>query len=293
MGFEIGMQNALGEVTLVLFTTLGPSSAAAYLLMELPLFGSRISDEQREKISHALCIPLVLCMLGLIASATHLGNPSNALYVLSGVGRSPLSNEVFCTVVFLFFAALIWLESFALKHYRVLQRVFMVLSWASGTVFVAAVSVAYDVDTIVTWRQASIPVSIWCNALTGGPLIALIGFTAAGFKPRSAVFFKGLVAVSLVGAVGSVLSYALLGIEISGISNALVSVGELVPAYFPMVVLFAALSCVAVAIDGVPLVKGETLSLKRSCVAAIICLAAIFTMRFSFYMMHMTVGVAF
>ena len=40
-------------------------------------------------------------MVGLVASATHLGNPANALYVFLGVGRSPLSTEVFCAVVFL------------------------------------------------------------------------------------------------------------------------------------------------------------------------------------------------
>ena len=51
-------------------------------------------------------------MVGLVASATHLGNPSNALYVFLGVGRSPLSTEVFFAVVFLALAGLYWLVRF-------------------------------------------------------------------------------------------------------------------------------------------------------------------------------------
>ncbi|MFR1640267.1 MAG: DmsC/YnfH family molybdoenzyme membrane anchor subunit [Eggerthellaceae bacterium] len=43
------------------------------------------------------------------AASTHLGNPANALFVFLGVGRSPLSNEVFCAVVFLPLAGVYWL----------------------------------------------------------------------------------------------------------------------------------------------------------------------------------------
>ena len=92
MGVELAFSNALSEVTLVLFTTLGPASALAYLIMLVPLFGDNLAPELRHKIRKYLWVPLVACMFGLIASATHLGNPGNALYVLSRVGASPLSN---------------------------------------------------------------------------------------------------------------------------------------------------------------------------------------------------------
>ena len=57
-------------------------------------------------------------MVGLVASATHLGNPANALYVFTGVGRCPLSTEVFAAVIFLALAGVYLLYSFV-EHPRV------------------------------------------------------------------------------------------------------------------------------------------------------------------------------
>ena len=90
-----GFSLAFGEITLVLFTTLAPSGAVAYLIMGLPVLVGRAQDEVARRLNRWSCLPLVVTMVGLIASATHLGNPSNALYVFTGVGRSPLSTEVF------------------------------------------------------------------------------------------------------------------------------------------------------------------------------------------------------
>ena len=43
MGVELAFSNALSEVTLVLFTTLGPASALTYLIMLVPLFGDNLA----------------------------------------------------------------------------------------------------------------------------------------------------------------------------------------------------------------------------------------------------------
>ena len=106
-----GLNNALGEITLVLFTTLAPSGVMAFILMGLPLVRGGLNADVRQRIQRFLSIPLVTSMVGLVASATHLGNPANALYVFLGVGRSPLSTEVFCAVVFLALAGVYWLYS--------------------------------------------------------------------------------------------------------------------------------------------------------------------------------------
>ncbi len=100
-----GFSIALSEITLVLFTTLAPSGAVAYLIMGLPLLAGRATGDAARRLSRMSCLPLVVAMVGLVASATHLGNPSNALYVFTGVGRSPLSTEVLCAVAFLALAA--------------------------------------------------------------------------------------------------------------------------------------------------------------------------------------------
>ena len=119
-----GFTLAFSEITLVLFTTLAPSGAVAYLIMGLPVLTGQARGEAARRLNKWSCLPLVVAMVGLIASATHLGNPSNALYVFTGVGRSPLSTEVFSAVIFLALAGVFWLYSFA-EHPRAgLQRGF-------------------------------------------------------------------------------------------------------------------------------------------------------------------------
>ena len=61
----------------------------------------RAQGDERKRLSGALLIPFLVTLVGLVASATHLGNPDNALYVFSRVGASPLSNEVCAAVLFL------------------------------------------------------------------------------------------------------------------------------------------------------------------------------------------------
>ena len=89
-----GFDTALSEVTLVLFTTLAPSGAIALVLVAAVLLFPKLESTMQARISMFMCIPLVVTMVGLVASATHLGNPANALYVFLHVGSSPLSNEV-------------------------------------------------------------------------------------------------------------------------------------------------------------------------------------------------------
>lgn len=174
-----GFSLAFGEITLVLFTTLAPSGAVAYLIMGLPVLVGRAQDEVARRLNRWSCLPLVVTMVGLIASATHLGNPSNALYVFTGVGRSPLSTEVFAAVIFLALAGVFWLYSFAERPHVGLQRGLLAAIDVAIVAFVVAVAFAYNVDTILTWSLPLVPVSLLLNALLGGPLLALVGFAVA------------------------------------------------------------------------------------------------------------------
>ena len=72
------------------------------------------------------------------------GNPANALYVFTGVGRSPLSTEVFAAVIFLALAGVYWLYSFA-EHPRVgLQRGLLAAIDVAIVAFVSSVAFAYN-----------------------------------------------------------------------------------------------------------------------------------------------------
>lgn len=286
-----GFATALGEITLVLFTTLAPSGAIALALMGLPIVAGRASEDERRRIDKFVSVPLVVSMVGLVASATHLGNPANALYVFVGVGRSPLSTEVFCAVVFLALAGVYWLYSFAERPRRGLQRGWMAALIVASGAFVTSVAFAYAADTIVSWNTWHVPANLWLNALVGGPLLALLGLRLARFAPADSLFGRVLVGIAVVALALNVGGYVLQGADLPGLRNAFVSAAGLVPSFGVLVAVFGVCGVLGIGLDGWALfVKRRPLSVVRASVACVFAFAGIFAMRFAFYMMHLTVG---
>ena len=286
-----GFATALGEITLVLFTTLAPSGAIALALMGLPIVAGRASEDERRRIDKFVSVPLVVSMVGLVASATHLGNPANALYVFVGVGRSPLSTEVFCAVVFLALAGVYWLYSFAERPRRGLQRGWMAALIVARGAFVTSVAFAYAADTIVSWDTWHVPANLWLNALVGGPLLALLGLRLARFAPADSLFGRVLVGMAVVALDQNVGGYVLQGADLPGLRNAFVSAAGLVPSFGVLVAVFGVCGVLGIGLDGWALfVKRRPLSVVRASVACVFAFAGIFAMRFAFYMMHLTVG---
>lgn len=292
----LGFSTAASEITLVLFTTLAPSGATAFAIVALLLASGRVEAAATGRVKQFLCIPLVISMVGLIASATHLGNPSNALYVFMGVGRSPLSNEVFSAIVFLGLAGMYWLYSFTEKQRPRLERVWLFLCALSAVVFVVGVAFAYSVETIITWDSPLMPLALCLNALVGGPLLALLSLRIAEgehMPPRAALPFCVVSACALVANAGVL---ALYGSELSGMGNSMTVASSLASPFWAFAVTyeaFAALGILLVAIAQYRAVlwdeKRVRLLMASGCAVAF---AGIFVIRFAFYMLHMTVGLA-
>lgn len=287
-----GFDTAISELTLVLFTTLAPSGVVAYMLMAGVLVCVRLTDEVRRRIDKWLCIPIVASMVGLVASATHLGNPANALYVFLGVGRSPLSTEVFCAVLFLLFAGVYWLYSFRVRPNRLLQRVWLVVSLPVACAFVMAIAFAYAADTIVGWDTWYTPLSMWTCALATGPLLALAALRVAQWEPVRGRFGGGCAWLSAGAFAASVAVFVAQGAALPQLQNAIVSAAQLVPFYGPMLVAFCLLGAAGWAFTA--RVRREGFSARPlvwACTGWALMLAGVFIMRFAFYMMHLTVGV--
>ena len=285
-----GFETALGEITLVLFTTLAPSGVFALMIMSASLMRGGLDGALRRRIDQFLCIPLMVSMVGLVASATHLGNPANALYVFMGVGRSPLSTEVFCAVVFLMLAGVYWLYSFAQRPHVGLQRAWSGAIVVAGAVFITAIAFAYDAKTIVSWNTVYVPLNLWLNALVGGPLVALLGFRAAKADFAAGAVGRALCALAAVALVANTVTFALQGAEYPSIVNSFGTAADLVPAYGFLVAFFFASCAVGIGLDWAALKKGRLPRLGVAVAACAIAYAGIFVMRFSFYMVHMTMG---
>ena len=295
----MGFENALSEITLVLFTTLAPSGVLACQIIGAVLLFAHPSDDCHRRLSKFLCIPVLVALVGLVASATHLGNPGNALYVLSGVGRSPLSNEVFAGVVFFGLVGSYWFYSFSETRRPTLERLWIVLFLLAGVGFLAGVALAYNVNTIITWYSPLVPLGLVLNALVGGPLLALCVFAAAdkdfagdGDAPLNRRVAYASVAVSGAAAAANAIVYATQGMMMESLSNSLVSFIRLVPMYPAAVGAFAVLCAAAIVVDVFMLRRSRRLSVSVASLAALLALMGIFAMRFTFYMSHMTVGVS-
>lgn len=309
-----GFETAAHEIELVLFTTLGPSGAIAFVF----LLGRAWMEkgERRRCLEKALGVTLVLVIVGLIASAAHLGTPSNALYVLTRVGKSPLSNEMAALVLFLGLGATFWLYSFARTPNRRLQGTIACMASVAAVVFVAFVGFAYSADTIITWSSPASLASLWLTALVGGPLLALCieGVALPDQTPRLALPYLTVSGASLLA---SLVSMAMQYEGASGLANYMVTFEKLVPHFWWMFIAYLACCAGGIALaaawslggwgGAVPqgpsgaIGKGGTgqamaASWPRGlrylmCVGAVaLALAGIFVMRFEFYMTHMTIG---
>lgn len=274
----LGFANAIGELALVVFTTLAPAAAVGYALSCLALVFSDCEPLERNERLHKLFAPLSICMIGLIASAAHLGNPANVLYVLTGITRSPLSNEVTGAVVFLALAAMFWLYSFGLKPNVMLQRVWAGLICAAALVFITLVSIAYDVETIVTWHSFHTPLSIWCNAFAAGPLLAILTIKLGGPLNGETRFFKPMATICLAATAIGIIVYLLQGFSLYSMGNYILTAQELFPYYWAAFALHVVLGAAAV------------LTRRRIALSTTLMFTAIFVMRFSFYIFHMTAG---
>ena len=281
---------ALDEITLAIFTALAPSGAFACLIIATVL----LRDVKRGKSTQTLRLflvgPMAISLIGLVFSATHLGNPDNALYAFASIGRSPLSNEVAAAVVFLATTGIFWIYGFAEKSRPILDTFLLVCIILSSILFITAVSMAYSVDTIPTWNLKSVPASLWLNALLGGPSLALVTFKLADDE-RFQKTRKKILLAQTIAAVGNIVVYI---IHLRGLmltSNAVSSGLDLVPMYPLAIALFAILAAVSVFITAY-----ANRTEKGVCfyMASSVCIfLGIALMRFLFYMSHMTVGFGF
>ncbi len=308
----IGFSTAYSEITLVFFTTLAPSSVMAFIILGAILLLAPLSDEEKAHIEMLLWVPLAITTVGLVASATHLGNSENALYVFMGVGRSPLSNEVFSAVVFLGLAATFWFYTFSLKRKRLLTRIWMLLAMVGGLFFIQGIATTYSVDTIITWDMPFVPLGLWLNALVGGSVLTLCTLRASGCCRPTPAVEKTLIATSSGALAADIVILLLQNEQLASMHNAAVSTVDLIGSYGFFILGFSLLAVMGILILAIPVFRrarrrvpakgnastgraslGWSFSLPWGIVACFLVLGGIFLLRFAFYALHLTVGVGF
>lgn len=242
------------------------------------------------RIDRLAALPFSVVLVGFIASATHLGTPANALHVFSGVGRSPLSNEVLAAVAFLFLAGSYWMAAFKQHFPDSVAKPWLVLACAAGAALVACTSLAYAVDTVPTWNTWYTPANLWFSALLAGPVIGLLFLHLA----RSGRLRYGavLVAVSIVALAAGTVVLTLHQQSLAGVANNELAASALVPGYGTAIAFHALAGiagCVCAALS-LRSRRSRQATLALCGAGTLLLLTAVLVTRVEFYQLHLTVG---
>ena len=182
--------------------------------------------------------------MGLVASATHLGTPSNALYVFRTVGSSPLATEVFCAVLFLGTACSYWLGCIYIEGKWALRTLWLVASIAAAALFIAGTDLAYAMPTVITWDTGLARAILPCTACACMAPLALLIYTCSGYTGNASLM-RALAGVSLAATAVACALMAMQYAELGTQRNAFGTAAELVPLYPAAIALFGA--CLAAA----------------------------------------------
>lgn len=298
------------SVALTLFSVFAPAGAIAFLMVSLLVIAPGKKSLQNRRLERWLIIPLSVCLAGLVASATHLGSPANALYVLEGCGRSPLSNEVVGALAFLLVAGLYWISAFFKRPLpRWGANIWLVTGCLLALHLVGRISVVYSIPTIETWSSPLVPFTLWLIAFVSGPCLAVVTVvfaertkTAAtrlgengsrkdsGAALRMTLFVR---AALVMGTIALILNVGLLVVqylEFAEMSNSLGSALALAPWYGYAIAGYAILSAAGIVPMICSVFAGKPLrrSVAAFCMASVLLGACL--VRVGFYSLRMTIG---
>nr|WP_302980617.1 DmsC/YnfH family molybdoenzyme membrane anchor subunit [Plesiomonas shigelloides] len=157
------------ELPLVFFTVLTQSAVGAYLL--LLLWQSRQPVGSDRCASIKLLGVVALFALGGVMGSVHLGQPLRALNMLAGVGRSPMSNEIVLSGIFIACAGL-----GALLRWRQaapgLSRALLGVAVPVGLLFVWTIPQIYQLDTVPHWASGHVTLMHLLTVFIGGGALA-------------------------------------------------------------------------------------------------------------------------
>lgn len=283
------METAFAELPLAVFTTLAPVGAGAFIALGIAFAAGRFSDEQLKAIDKMTLVPFVVAAIGFVASMVHAANPAHAFSIFTGLGSSPLSNEVCIGMVFMLVALVYVVLALAGKLGGARKGLAIVVA-VLGAVFALFVGAAYMVPTVQSWDSVLVPLQMLGFALAGGValgalvlMLAKVG--AEAFAPLSKPFTYAAIAGGVLALVG-IIGFAAM---ISGQANAVQAGAALLGAAAPCLVIGTILIVVSVVEVVFACRKGMACAPAiRATVEAVI---GVFLVRLAFYALYLSVGV--
>ena len=286
---ESGIAQGFEQLSLALFTTFAPAAVVAFILLTLYGVVYVKEEETRNRLHHFLIIPLAFCLIGLIASTNHLGKPANALYVLAGIGRSPLSNEVAASVAFAGVAWIYWLAGFSDRVSVRQLRIAIPLAIVAGIAQIWFTSNAYNIETISSWSLAFTQINQILSAFLGGSFLFLFTLAMANQDCDAPILLTTLICAgaSTAALLVSELIQSSYFYELTSSTTSLI---EVFPQYPLLIAMSTLLLIAAVILTLLWKRQGRLLNRKCATIALVLAFGGVFIARFSFYCAYLNVG---
>ncbi|MGO1297904.1 MAG: dimethyl sulfoxide reductase anchor subunit family protein [Vibrio sp.] len=161
------------ELPLVFFTVLAQASVGLLLIGAINQWTHKSVKSSNVSWQLTLVALLLVCLAGVCA-IFHLGKPFRAINALFGVGRSPMSNEIFVCGIYGGLLAL----NLALLQWRAKLTLWITASRiaavVAGIVLIALIPTVYTLETIAPWDTSFTALQMVLAALTIGGALALI-----------------------------------------------------------------------------------------------------------------------
>lgn len=277
------METALAELPLAVFTTLAPLGAGAFLALAIAFSANEYDEAALKRIDKLTWVPFVAVLVGFVASALHTANPSHGVFALSGLGHSPLTNEI-CVGGAFVIVALVYAIMATRGKLKGGRKAFALVTGILGLVFALFVGLAYQVPTIVSWSTPLVPVEVLGFALVGGSAFAALAL--AGNEGKAA---HTLSLLAVIGAVVAVIAQVAHLVMVAGASNAVATGSQLVGSALGCAIVGIALVLVACfeLVRGYKGTMTSTIAVRtvvESCIG-------VFMLRVVFYALYLSVGV--
>ncbi len=278
------METAFAELPLVVFTTLAPMGAAAFVAFALASFSAEYADGQAQRIDKMALAPFIVALVGFAASMFHLANPLAAFGAIVGIGRSPLTNEIVVGGVFMVAALVYVVLAYTGKLADVRKPLGAVVA-VLAVVFCAFVGFAYMIPTVSSWNSAMLPIEVVGYALVGGCAFGALALAGADAEAAG----KALRIAAIAGAVLAIVAVAAQLVALGNTATPVASGAGIVATVAP----FAVVGLVLIAVAAAEQVRGFAKGMTRVIAVRALVEVAIgaFLVRLAFYAMYLSVGV--
>lgn len=176
-------ENAAAELSLLFFTLLVPTGVTALALIACVRGFLSASDAEgvgARKLDRMTTIPAVVMLVGLVCAFFHLGHPMTAFFMLTGIGASPLSNEILVAAIAILVGAVYWIICLVKGLNQGAHKAFGIVLAVVALICAVFTGIAYSIPTIPTWDTPFNWVGQIGLALLGGGVLAAMTFAIAG-----------------------------------------------------------------------------------------------------------------